>query len=100
MLRNKVIREVKKSVIRFYESQISHLKNSKWWSAIKDLAGHSKKSLFFTVEIDGSVMRGKDFAIAINKALIVPSKMMPPSHVCGRCLSTRAKFGTLALQNT
>ena len=81
MLRNKVIREVKQSKFKFYESQISNLKNSKprkWWSAIKSLAGYSKRSLLRSVEVDGSIMQGKDLATAINKAFVAPSEMMPP----------------------
>ena len=81
MLRNKVIREVKQSKFKFYESQISNLKNSKprkWWSAIKSLAGYFKRSLLRSVEVDGSIMQGKDLATAINKAFVAPSEMLPP----------------------
>ena len=48
------------SKCKFYESQVSHLKNSepkKWWSAIKQLGGSSSKAVFKSVEVDGIVLQ-------------------------------------------
>ena len=59
-LRNKVIRVIKRAKSKFYESQVSHLKNSepkKWWSAIKQLGGSSSKAVFKSVEVDRIVLQ-------------------------------------------
>jgi hypothetical protein len=55
-LRNKVIHVIKQAKFNFYESHVSHLKNSKpkkWWSAIKNLVGSSSKAVFNSAEVDG-----------------------------------------------
>jgi hypothetical protein len=59
-LRNKVIRVIKQAKFNFYESQVSHLKNSKpkkWWSAIKNLVGSSSKPVFNSAEVDGIILQ-------------------------------------------
>ena len=38
---------------------------------------HSRKSLVRLVEVNENKMQGNELAIAINKALVAPSKMMP-----------------------
>jgi hypothetical protein len=61
-LRNKVIRVIKQAKFNFYESQVSHLKNSKpkkWWSAIKNLVGSSSKPVFNSAEVDGIILQRK-----------------------------------------
>lgn len=80
-LRNKVIRVIKQAKFNFYESQVSHLKNSKpkkWWSAIKNLAGASSKADFNSVELDRTLLQGKALASAVNNAFFAATKSLPP----------------------
>ena len=80
-LRNKVIRVVKQAKSKYFESQVNHLKSSKpkkWWSSIKNLAGYSSKAGFRTAEVNGSILQGRDLAIAINNGFLAATESLPP----------------------
>ena len=76
-LRNKVIHVVKQAKSKYFESQVNHLKNSKprkWWSAIKNLAGFSLKPAFHSAEVNGTILQGRDLALAVNNGFLAATK--------------------------
>ena len=80
-LQNKLIRVVKQAKSKYFESQVNHLKSSKpkkWWSSIKNLAGYSSKAAFYTAEVNGSILQGRDLATAINNGFLAATESLPP----------------------
>ena len=83
-LRNKVIHVVKQEKSKYFESQVNHLKNSKprkWWSAIKNLAGFSLKPAFHSAEVNGTILQGRDLALAVNNGFLAGTKSLPPLSI-------------------
>ena len=83
-LRNKVIHVVKQAKSKYFESQVNHLKNSKprkWWSAIKNLDGFSLKPAFHSAEVNGTILQGRDLALAVNNGFLAATKSLPPLSI-------------------
>ncbi|CAB4011890.1 Hypothetical predicted protein [Paramuricea clavata] len=59
---------------------VKHLKTadpSKWWKAVKNLAGYTSDKSFHSVINDNRILEGKDLANAINESFVAVNKSMP-----------------------
>ena len=75
---------MKQAKSKYFESQVNHLKNSKprkWWIAIKNLAGFSLKPAFHSAEVNGTILQGRDLALAVNNGFLAATKSLPPLSI-------------------
>ena len=71
MHRNKVMKLCISARRRFYQDSISHMHDinpKKWWDSIKLLSGLSKPPPLSSITVNGSVLRDKTLAEAINES--------------------------------
>ena len=51
---------------------------TKWWKAVKNLAGYTPDKNVYSVIIGDRILEGTDLANAINEAFVDVNKLMPP----------------------
>ena len=80
-LRNIINRAIKDAKVSYFESQVNHIKTAdptKWWKAVKNLAGYTPDKNVYSVIIGDRILEGIELASAINEAFVDVNKLMPP----------------------
>ena len=80
-LRNIVNRAIKDAQVSYFETQVNQIKTAdptKWWKAVKNLAGYTPDKNVYSVIIGDRILEGIDLANAINEAFVDVNKLMPP----------------------
>ena len=80
-LRNIINRAIKHAKVSYFETQVNQFKTAdptKWWKAVKNLAGYTPDKNVYSVIIGDRILEGTDLANAINEAFVDVNKLMPP----------------------
>ena len=79
-LRNIINSAIKHEKVPYFESQVNQFKTAdptKWWKAVKNLAGYTPDKNFYSVIIGDRIFEGADLANTINEAFVDVNKLMP-----------------------
>ena len=79
-LRNIINRAIKDAKVSYFETQVNQIKTAdptKWWKAVKNLAGYTPDKNVYSVIIDDRILEGIELANAINEAFVDVNKLMP-----------------------
>ena len=80
-LRNDVRSAIKYAKPSYFQTQVKHLKTAdptKWWKAVKNLAGYTSDKSLQSVINENQILEGKNLANTINKSFVSVNKSMPP----------------------
>ena len=80
-LRNIINRAIKDAKVSYFETQVNQIKTAdptKWWKAVKNLAGYTPDKNVYCVIIGDRILEGIELANAINEAFVDVNKLMPP----------------------
>ena len=80
-LRITINRAIKHAKVSYFETQVNQFKTAdptKWWKAVKNLAGYTPDKNVYSVIIGDRILDGTDLANAINEAFVDVNKLMPP----------------------
>ena len=81
-LRNIINRAIKHAKVSYFETQFNQIKTAdptKWWKAVKNLAGYTPDKNVYSVIIGDRILEGIELANAINEAFVDVNKLMPPN---------------------
>ena len=74
-------RTIKVAKVSYFETQVNQIKTAdptKWWKAVKNLAGYTPDKNVYSVIIGDRILEGIELANAINEAFVDVNKLMPP----------------------
>ena len=80
-LRNIINRAIKDAKVSYFETQVNQIKTAdptKWWKAVKNLAGYTPDRNVYSVIIGDRILEGIELVNAINQAFVDVNKLMPP----------------------
>ena len=80
-LRNIINRAIKDAKVSYFKTQVNQIKTAdptKWWKAVKNLAGYTPDKNVYSVIIGDRILEGIELANAINEAFVDVNKLMPP----------------------